>query len=298
MSADSSISLEQLNAVDAKEFVVALGAIYEHSPWVAQAAAVRRPFGSLAALHECMSRAVLAGDDSRKLALLNAHPDLAGKAARAGAITADSKIEQRGAGLDHLTEKEFSNFQSFNETYRKTFGFPFIICVLRHTKDSVFQQLERRAKNTLPVERETAVKEVIRIAALRLDRHVSAKDRLKVTGCLSTHVLDAYSGRPAHGVDVELRELSNSGNDGLIATAVTNADGRTDQPLIRDRPIPIGRYELRFAVARYFARIGVVLPDPPFLDIVPLRFSVADPEGHYHVPLLATPWSYSTYRGS
>ncbi|HYC17217.1 MAG TPA: 2-oxo-4-hydroxy-4-carboxy-5-ureidoimidazoline decarboxylase [Pseudolabrys sp.] len=298
MSANSSVSLEKLNAVGPKEFEAALGTIYEHSPWVAQAATAGRPFGSLAALHECMSRTVLSADDSRKLALLNAHPDLAGKAARAGAITADSKIEQRGAGLDHLTEKEFSDFQSFNERYRKTFGFPFIICVLRHTKDSVLRHLERRAKNTLPVERETAVKEVIRIAALRLDRHVSAKDRLKVTGRLSTHALDAYSGRPAHGVAVELRELSNSGTDSLIATAVTNADGRTDEPLIHDRPVPIGRYELRFDVAGYFARLGVVLPDPPFLDVVPLRFSVADPEGHYHVPLLATPWSYSTYRGS
>ncbi len=79
---------------------------------------------------------------------------------------------------------------------------------------------------------------------------------------------------------------------------MTNADGRTDRPLIDDRPIPIGIYELRFGIGDYFARQGKRLADPPFLDIVPLRFAVAEPEGHYHVPLLATPWSYSTYRGS
>ena len=82
------------------------------------------------------------------------------------------------------------------------------------------------------------------------------------------------------------------------ATAITNADGRTDQPLIGGRPLPIGRYELRFAVGDHFRRRGIDGGDPPFLDIVPLRFSIAEPEGHYHVPLLCTPWSYSTYRGS
>jgi 2-oxo-4-hydroxy-4-carboxy-5-ureidoimidazoline decarboxylase len=79
---------------------------------------------------------------------------------------------------------------------------------------------------------------------------------------------------------------------------VTNADGRTDRPLIADRPIPIAQYELRFAVGDHYARIGTPVTDPPFLGVVPIRFSVAEPEGNYHVPLLVTPWSYSTYRGS
>ena len=83
-----------------------------------------------------------------------------------------------------------------------------------------------------------------------------------------------------------------------MASAVTNADGRPAAPLIADRPVPIGRYELAFAVGDYFARRGAALADPPFLDIVPIRFAVAEAEGHYHVPLLATPWSYATYRGS
>ncbi len=83
-----------------------------------------------------------------------------------------------------------------------------------------------------------------------------------------------------------------------IARATTNRDGRTDQPLIGGRPLPIAQYELRFHVADYFAALGAPQDDPPFLGVVPVRFAVAEPEGHYHVPLLVTPWSYSTYRGS
>jgi 2-oxo-4-hydroxy-4-carboxy-5-ureidoimidazoline decarboxylase len=97
---------------------------------------------------------------------------------------------------------------------------------------------------------------------------------------------------------VELVELAALGESRVIARTVTNADGRTDQPLIGGRPLPIGRYELRFKVGKYYAERNVQLPDPPFLDEIPLRFAISEPEGHYHVPLLVTPWSYSTYRGS
>jgi len=94
---------------------------------------------------------------------------------------------------------------------------------------------------------------------------------------------------------VELYEIGASAR-GLIAQTATNADGRTDQPLISGGPLRIGTYELQFFVGSYFARLAMA--DPPFLDIVPVRFSIAEPEGHYHVPLVVTPWSYSTYRGS
>jgi 2-oxo-4-hydroxy-4-carboxy-5-ureidoimidazoline decarboxylase len=296
MSAE--ISLDELNAASAKRFVAALGAIYEHSPWVAEAAAGKRPFETLIAPHDCMSGAVQAADNVRKAALLNAHPDLAGKAARAGSLTADSKAEQAGARLDRFSEEEFEKFHRLNDSYRKAFGFPFIICVGRHSKDSVFQQFETRLKNDAAAERETALQEVVRIAALRLDRHVRATDKLHVNGRLSTHALDAYHGRPAQNIKLELHELSKGGASRTIFAGETNADGRTDRALIGERPLPIGTYELRFAVGDYFARAGLKLPDPPFLDIVPIRFSIAEPEGQYHVPLLMTPWSYSTYRGS
>jgi 2-oxo-4-hydroxy-4-carboxy-5-ureidoimidazoline decarboxylase len=100
------------------------------------------------------------------------------------------------------------------------------------------------------------------------------------------------------GIALELVELSNLGANRVVTRAITNADGRTDQPLIHGRPLPIGRYELTFSVGSYFAGRKVPLSNPPFLDSIPLRFAVSDPEGHLHVPLLVTPWSYATYRGS
>jgi 2-oxo-4-hydroxy-4-carboxy-5-ureidoimidazoline decarboxylase len=119
-----------------------------------------------------------------------------------------------------------------------------------------------------------------------------------VHGRLSTHVLDTHSGKPAAGIAVELVELSDLGASRVVTRTVTNGDGRTDAPLIGGRPVPIGRYELMFSVGEYFSARGVPMSDPPFLDKIPLRFSVSDPEGHLHVPLLVTPWSYATYRGS
>jgi 2-oxo-4-hydroxy-4-carboxy-5-ureidoimidazoline decarboxylase len=294
----STISLDQLNAANKAQFVTALGAIYEHSPWVAEAVVAKRPFATLVALHEAMMEAVRSADEAAKLKLLKAHPDLAGKAARAGSITADSKGEQASAGLDRLNDKEFETFHRLNQAYAKKFGFPFIICVRRHTKDSIFRQFEARLVSDTAREQTTALLEIFRIAALRLDQHVEAPDRLKVHGRLTTHVLDTHGGHPAQGVAVELHELSSSGAGRLVTAAISNADGRTDAPLISGRPLPIGSYELRFAVGDYFARGGIALADPPFLDVVPLRFSIAEPEGHYHMPLIVTPWSYATYRGS
>ena len=116
-------------------------------------------------------------------------------------------------------------------------------------------------------------------------------------GRLSTHVLDTHSGRPAAGVTIELFAISDEG-ERLIKRAVTNADGRTDAPLLAGDAYAPGVYELRFHVGAYFRANGVTLPDPPFIDVAPVRFGMAGADGHYHVPLLCSPWSYSTYRGS
>ena len=292
------VPLETLNAADKWGFVADLGDIFEQAPWVAEAVFRQRPFATLVSLYEAMTREVDAADQAQQLALINAHPDLAGRAARQGSLSAASQSEQSSTGLDRLSDDEFDTFHRLNEGYRSKFGFPFIICVRRHSKDSILRQFEHRLRNGKDAEIATALAEIARIAALRLDQRVSAADRLQVHGRLSTHVLDTHSGRPAAGLAVELRELADAGDDRLIAHATTNADGRTDAPLIHQRPLPIGTYELRFAVGDYFARQQVPLAAPRFLDIVPVRFSVAEPEGHYHVPLLVTPWAYSTYRGS
>ena len=119
---------------------------------------------------------------------------------------------------------------------------------------------------------------MLRIAALRLDQRVSATDRLKVHGRLSTHVLDVHSGRPAQGIAVELLTVPTSGPPVVLAKAVTNADGRTDKPLLADQPIPIATYELRFSVGPYFATKAVKLADPPFLDTFPCGFLSRNPK--------------------
>jgi len=292
------IALEDLNAADEAGFMVALGDVYEHAPWVAQAASKQRPFATLAALHATMMAAVRAAPVDQQLALIRDHPDLAGNAARAGTMTADSKAEQASAGLDRLSDAEFARFHRLNSAYREKFGMPFIICARRHSKDSILQQFERRLHDSMAAETETALGEIFRIVALRLDQRLQAADRLDVHGRLSTHVLDTHSGRPAAGVRIELLELSADGEQRVITRATTNRDGRTDTPLIDGQPLPIGRYELRFHIADYFEQLKARQDDPPFLDVVPVRFAVAEPEGHYHVPLLVTPWSYSTYRGS
>ena len=112
---------------------------------------------------------------------------------------------------------------------------------------------------------------------------------------LTTHVLDTVLGRPAAQVEIELFQLDDEGGRARVAQMRTNADGRTDSALIPAGQARAGRFELAFHIGDYFRRQGVA---SPFLDVVPIRFAIADPAAHYHVPLVATPWSYSTYRGS
>jgi len=114
---------------------------------------------------------------------------------------------------------------------------------------------------------------------------------------LSTHVLDTARGMPAAGVAITLYRVTPAGREQVLATR-SNADGRTDGPLLSGDTMAVGTYELDFEAGAYFRALGDTLPQPAFVDRVTLRFGIADPNGHYHVPLLVSPWSYSTYRGS
>ncbi|PKM17025.1 MAG: hydroxyisourate hydrolase [Gammaproteobacteria bacterium HGW-Gammaproteobacteria-2] len=116
-------------------------------------------------------------------------------------------------------------------------------------------------------------------------------------GKLTTHVLDTAHGRPGSGIAIRLYRCANASRQ-LLGAFVSNADGRCDAPLLADAALQVGRYELEFAVGDYFAGLGVALAEPRFLDVVSLRFGIADVSAHYHVPLLVSPYSYSTYRGS
>jgi 5-hydroxyisourate hydrolase len=115
---------------------------------------------------------------------------------------------------------------------------------------------------------------------------------------LTTHVLDTAHGRPAAGLRVDLSIVDADGRPRLLRTVTTNADGRCDAPLLAPDEMRVAQYELVFHVGAYFRGAGVTLPDPPFLEQVPVRFAIADRAGHYHVPLLVSPYGYATYRGS
>lgn len=115
-------------------------------------------------------------------------------------------------------------------------------------------------------------------------------------GRLSTHILDTAQGRPGAGIPVELYRIED-GRSELVKEVLSNKDGRTDEPLLQGAAFQSGVWELVFTVGEYFARSGVELPEPPFIDRVAIRFGIAADQ-HYHVPLLVSPWSYSTYRGS
>lgn len=293
-----STKLSDLNTASKDDFVKALGNIFEYSPWIAEQTAAARPFAGVKALFAAMKDVVDRAPTEQRLALIKVHPDLANKTQRAAGLTDESSSEQNSAGLDRLSDAEYEAFERVNNAYGAKFGFPYIVCVRRHSRDSVLRDFERRLPNDATAEMQVAIGEISRIAALRLDHLVTSDDKLPVHGRLSTHVLDTHSGKPAAGISVVLTELSDLGEPRVIARAITNSDGRTDQPLIGGRPVPIGRYELMFRVGDYFAQRSVPMSEPPFLDQIPLRFSVSDPEGHLHVPLLVTPWSYATYRGS
>jgi len=118
-------------------------------------------------------------------------------------------------------------------------------------------------------------------------------------GRLTTHVLDTANGRAAAGMRFALFRVDAAGTARQpLANGVTNADGRADAPLLQGDAFATGTYELEFEAAAYFMECGTALADPPFLDRITLRFGIADLQSHYHVPLLVSPWSYSTYRGS
>ncbi len=130
--------------------------------------------------------------------------------------------------------------------------------------------------------------------------HPSPSDAVEPQGKLTTHVLDTCSGKPAAqmGVSLYVMEAGNESAWRLLSTSMTNADGRLDAPLLSGSTFVAARYRLVFEVAAYFKEQGMDLPEPPFLDRVPLDFGIADVQAHYHVPLLVSPWAYSTYRGS
>jgi 2-oxo-4-hydroxy-4-carboxy-5-ureidoimidazoline decarboxylase len=162
-------TLEQLNSMSDQAFVAALEGVFEHSPWVARQAAVARPFASIEALHGTMAASVEAAGPARQLALIEAHPELAGKAAVRGQLTAESTREQSSAGLGQCSKEEFDKLERLNRTYREKFGFPFILAVRGYDRQGIIANLEARLDSTRENELRTSLEQIYRIARFRLD---------------------------------------------------------------------------------------------------------------------------------
>ena len=160
--------IEELNRLPREAFVARLGSIYEHSPWVAERAWAARPFDSVAALHAAMQSAMMAASPEKKMALIRAHPELAGRLA-AAELTEHSRREQAGAGLDRVTVEERQRMQALNDRSREKFGFPFIVAVKGLDWAAIIERMELRLANTREAEIATALAEIGRIARYRLE---------------------------------------------------------------------------------------------------------------------------------
>jgi len=296
---DTRSSLPELNTCTAEAFVACVGDVWEHAPWVARAVFDRRPFASVDALHQAMVAAVRALSEADRVALFAGHPELAGADARAGRMTADSVREQGALSLARLPVEENERWGLLNRQYRERFGFPFILCARRHSRESALRCFERRLTHERSRELDTTLREIAHITRLRLAARFDNHGMQGIHGSLTTHVLDTSQGVAAQGMQVELFQLSQD-EPTPVASAFTDASGRTAQPLLSGAPLRIGSYEIRFHVGDYYRehppRAGDE-SDWPFLDVVPVRFAIDQPEGDYHLPLTVTPWAYAIYRG-
>ena len=164
----------ELRQLDRDGFVAAFGGVFEHSAWLAEAAFPHGPFESAGALHGAMLHALAAAPIEAKLALIRAHPDLAGRATLAGELTAASKNEQSRSGLTDLTAEELSRFHALNSAYRKKFAFPFIMAVKFSNKHDILAAFDERLKNDATAEFERALAEIGKIARYRLDDIIQA----------------------------------------------------------------------------------------------------------------------------
>jgi len=159
----------EMNALTAEEFTTLLGGVYEHSPWIAEAAAGQRPFANLEELKAALRQVVQTAPEWAQFALIHAHPDLAGKLALDGRLTPFSALEQAASGILSMNENDLNQMVIANASYRERFGFPFIICARRHTKASILAAMAARLQNDPATERTAALTEIHHIAQLRID---------------------------------------------------------------------------------------------------------------------------------
>jgi 2-oxo-4-hydroxy-4-carboxy-5-ureidoimidazoline decarboxylase len=167
-TAQVKFSLAEVNVWDRDTFTRLIGPVFEHSPWIAEVTWARRPFSTVAALHQELCETVIGSSEQKKLDLIRAHPDLVGRAALAGTLTSASTKEQASAGLDRLSPEEIAAFQNFNRAYHEKFEFPFVICARLNKKEAILEGFRKRLNHTADEEIKTALGEIGKIAQFRL----------------------------------------------------------------------------------------------------------------------------------
>ncbi|MDP8983721.1 MAG: 2-oxo-4-hydroxy-4-carboxy-5-ureidoimidazoline decarboxylase [Pseudomonadota bacterium] len=264
------ISLRQLNELPAADFTAALAALFEHSPWVPHRVAALRPFASGIGLHRALCEAVMHAGEAQQLQLIRAHPELAGRAALQGNLTAASTREQSGAGLSACTAEQYQRLHSLNAAYGSRFGFPFILAVKGHTVDSVLAALAERVTHTADEERQVALREIFRIARFRLADLVDEPmgpallamaedlatlseqpDRLTCSYLTPAHRATAARIRDymlAAGLAVHIDAVGN-------VVGVLAGPGGTSQRLLTG-----SHYDTVIDAGKYDGRLGILLP--------------------------------------
>jgi len=264
------IALSRLNTMPPAQFAEALHGMFEHSPWVAERVVDRRPFASVLDLHAAMTSAVAAASSDEQLALIRAHPELAGRARVRDALTAESAREQSGAGLDSCTPEEFSRLHELNRAYADKFGFPFIIAVRGHDRASIIDAFAKRMQNPLAAERQEALGQIGRIAFFRLADAVteSAGPRIMAMHEHLARFSDDDSAltctylRPAHrATAAAIRDLMLSANLETEIDAVGNVVGRWRCGKAGAKTLITGsHYDTVINGGKYDGRLGIVLP--------------------------------------
>jgi len=288
MAQPAKLTLDDVNKMSLDAFVAAFGDVIEFSPAAAQAAFTKRPFATVTALHAALLDYLRLAPAAEQHAFFHKLSDIGEHAVP---FTAASTSEQSKAGIASLGAAELARLHELNLAYRAKFDMSYTICVRRNTVQRIFDEFERRLHNGKDVELAANMQEQFFITRLRIGEQVSGPGGPKIHGDITAHVLNAMVGKPASGVAVSLYEIFGDQSH-KVSEAVTNADGRAD--VLKGQPVPIGRYELRFALGDFF-RKTTTPPVEPFFDVVPMRLFISKPEDSYHMPMIATPFNCSTH---
>ena len=285
----AKLTLDDVNRMSVEAFVAAFGDVIEFTPAAAKSAYDKRPFATVTALHEALFDGLRLLPPAGHHAFFKRLSDIGENAVP---FTAASTSEQAKAGVSSLGTADLARLHELNKAYRARFDMSYTICVRRNTVQQIFDEFERRLKgDKQDVELANAIREEHLITRLRIGEQVSGPGAPKIYGDLTAHVLNAMVGKPAGGVSVALYEVFGE-QVRKVSESLTNADGRAD--LLKGQPVPIGRYEMRFGLGDYF-RKNTTPAVEPFFDVVPVRLFLDKPEESWHVPMIATPFNYSTH---